>query len=88
MIETIVTPLIQPGEFCDQLTSVLRSGAHTGAWIETFKRGSMDGPYRDKVTTWFAPSPARPARGKSNYQKVMPKNHCSTASYKTEPKLP
>jgi len=27
MTETTVTPLIQPGEFCDQLTSVLRSGA-------------------------------------------------------------
>jgi hypothetical protein len=27
MTETTVTPLIQPGEFCDQLTSVLRSGS-------------------------------------------------------------
>jgi hypothetical protein len=27
MTKTTVTPLIQPGEFCNQLTSVLRSGA-------------------------------------------------------------
>jgi len=27
MTETTVTPLMQPGEFCDQLTSVLHSGA-------------------------------------------------------------
>ncbi|MFT5158829.1 MAG: putative transposase, partial [Paracoccaceae bacterium] len=27
MTETTVTPFMQPGEFSDQLTSVLRSGA-------------------------------------------------------------